>query len=337
MFDFTRNQGTISVLLLDGFSTLGLGSILEPLHFFAERYPDVAPNVDLVSARGGEAVSNSGLRIDCKLSLASYSEQISRQKGNQILMICGPTERAPIDAESLLPVLRRARHNSVAIFGVGSVCIHMAHAGMFEGGKCAVHWKSLASFTEANLDVEGANALFLKRNRIASCAGETAVLDLVVNLIAEMSKEASVAVANHFLMSGPRLGGVEQPGSYTHRLRKTPAPLARAVELMARNMEDTINTREIAHLCSVSPRQIERLFRNHLGTTPGKYYRALRLERAQDLLSNTTMSLAEIALASGFSTTSSLSKHFKARYGETPSQLRKQGIENKLSWQLVSA
>lgn len=236
MFDFIGNRGTISVLLLDGFSALSLGSILEPLHFFAERYPDIAPSVDLVSDRSGEVVSNSGLRIDCKLSLASYSERISKQKGKQVLMICGPTERAAIDAESLLPVLRRARLNRVAIFGVGSVCILMAHAGMFEGGKCAVHWRSLASFSEGSMDAEGANALFVKRNLIASCAGETAVLDLVVNLIAEISKEASVAVANHFLMSGPRFGGAEQPGSYTYRLRKTPVPLARAVELMARNV-----------------------------------------------------------------------------------------------------
>ncbi len=337
MFDFAYKHESISILLLDGFSTLSLGSVAEPLHFFAERYPDIAPSIELLSAGGDDAVSSGGVRVECDLQLADYLEQLSIPKGKRILVICGPTEKASLDAEALLPVLRKARFNQIPVFGIGSVCLLMAHAGMFDGEKCAVHWKLLASFVENNWNAEGVNSLFVKRSSLGSCAGETAVLDLVISLIADISKEASVAAANHFLINAPRFGDVEQPGSQTRRLLGAPKYLAQAVETMARNIEETLSLSEIARQSCVSSRQMERLFRNHLGTSPGNYYRAIRLERALDLLTNTTMSLAEIALASGFSNTSCLSKHFKTRYGETPVQRRKRKTDNEFSWPLVVA
>lgn len=336
MFDFSKEQGNVSILMLNGFSTLSLGSLLEPFHFFAKSYPETAPSIELVSTCGRDAVSIGGVHVVCNLQLATYLERLSTTKGKQILLICGPTDLALLDEEILLSALRRLRRHRVLVYGIGSVCLLMAQAGMFDGDKCAVHWKTLATFTESNFSAEGVNSLFVRSSTVGSCAGETAVLDLAFDLIGYVSKEASFAAASHFLIKAPRFGNQQQPGSQTCRIRGAPKHLADAVEIMAKNIEETLSLRVIATRCQISSRQMERMFRSHLNASPGTYYRSLRLERAYELLANTNLDLHEVALASGFSTTSCLSKHFKTRYGETPAQRRKRGIQDILSWSLAS-
>lgn len=332
MFDFTKEQGNVSILVLDGFSTLSLGSLLEPLHFFSKSFPKTAPNIELVSTCGRNAVSISGVHVGCNLQLTTYLERLPTTKGKHVLVICGPTDMVFLDEEILLSALRKLRRHRVVVYGIGSVCLLMAQAGMFEGDKCAVHWKTLATFTESNFSAEGVNSLFVRNSTVGSCAGETAVLDLAVDLIGDVSKEASFAAASHFLIKTPRFGNEPQPGSQTYRIRGAPKQLADAVEIMAENIEETLSLRVIATRCQISSRQMERMFRRHLNVSPGTHYRSLRLERAYELLANTNLDLREVALASGFSTTSCLSKHFKTRYGETPAQRRKRGIQDILSW-----
>ena len=52
------------------------------------------------------------------------------------------------------------------------------------------------------------------------------------------------------------------------------------------------------------------------------YYRALRLARAQNLLRNSALSLTEVALATGFASSSHFSRAYTAEFGEAPSRYR---------------
>jgi AraC family transcriptional regulator len=67
------------------------------------------------------------------------------------------------------------------------------------------------------------------------------------------------------------------------------------------------------------PVHLAREFRRHFGQTAGEYQRRLRLERAEQLLRNPAMPLADIALKSGFCSQSHLSRSFKSAYSMTPS------------------
>ena len=48
-----------------------------------------------------------------------------------------------------------------------------------------------------------------------------------------------------------------------------------------------------------SRRNVERLFRKHLNCSPARYYLGLRLKRARQLLSQTKMSVMEVAISCG--------------------------------------
>jgi transcriptional regulator GlxA family with amidase domain len=78
----------------------------------------------------------------------------------------------------------------------------------------------------------------------------------------------------------------------------------------------------LAGVAGVSSHHFARGFKQSAGVTPHHYLTQKRVERAQDLLGNTDLSLSEIALAVGFSDQSHLARHFRQMLGVTPGQFR---------------
>jgi AraC family transcriptional regulator len=79
----------------------------------------------------------------------------------------------------------------------------------------------------------------------------------------------------------------------------------------------------LAHSVGVHPVTLARAFRQAYGCTVGEYVRHLRIERAAHQLAGTELSLAEIALAAGFSDQSHFSNMFREHTGLSPSKFRR--------------
>ena len=77
-----------------------------------------------------------------------------------------------------------------------------------------------------------------------------------------------------------------------------------------------------ARAVGLSPRRLETLFRQALGTTPAAHALDLRLQAARRMLTDTRHPLADVALRTGFSSPSTLSRAFRARFGQPPGSLR---------------
>lgn len=82
-------------------------------------------------------------------------------------------------------------------------------------------------------------------------------------------------------------------------------------------------TAQTARALGLSPRRLETLFRAALHTTPAAYGVSLRLQAARRMITDTRHPLADIALRTGFSSPSALSRAFRAQFGMAPSTLRK--------------
>ena len=83
---------------------------------------------------------------------------------------------------------------------------------------------------------------------------------------------------------------------------------------------------EIAQLAGVSRRQLERLFKQYLGSLPSRYYLELRLQRARQLLRDTNHSIVQVGLMCGFSSGSHFSTAFGALFGKTPREERQRKL-----------
>jgi AraC family transcriptional regulator, exoenzyme S synthesis regulatory protein ExsA len=78
---------------------------------------------------------------------------------------------------------------------------------------------------------------------------------------------------------------------------------------------------ELARLCQVSMRTLQRHFRKHYNTTLSQWVRELRLERARIMLASAE-SVKCVAFDLGYKQPSHFTRDFKDRFGVPPSTLR---------------
>src|SRR3546814_12248147 len=91
---------------------------------------------------------------------------------------------------------------------------------------------------------------------------------------------------------------------------------------MEAHLEEPLARAELARRAGLSSRQLERLFRSYLGRTPTRYYLELRLHRARALLTQTPMSILNVALACGSVHASLFSKCYRQFITKTPREER---------------
>jgi AraC family transcriptional regulator of adaptative response / DNA-3-methyladenine glycosylase II len=79
----------------------------------------------------------------------------------------------------------------------------------------------------------------------------------------------------------------------------------------------------LAGRLGVGERQLRRLFRQHLGAAPVSVAQTRRVLLAKQLIHETDLSMAEVALASGFGSVRRFNETFQTLYGRPPSALRR--------------
>jgi AraC family carnitine catabolism transcriptional activator len=94
---------------------------------------------------------------------------------------------------------------------------------------------------------------------------------------------------------------------------------------MEEHLEQPLTIAQICARVGLSHRQLDRLFARYVRKTPALYYRDIRLDRARGLITQTSLSMIEIAYASGFSSQVHFSRAYKDRFGIAPSKDRIEG------------
>jgi AraC family transcriptional regulator of adaptative response / DNA-3-methyladenine glycosylase II len=102
-----------------------------------------------------------------------------------------------------------------------------------------------------------------------------------------------------------------------------PVPLRRAVGLISDGVLDTATEDELAAMVGFSPRHLRRLFLEHVGATPSFVARSRRAHFARSLIDDTSLSITEIAFASGFSSVRQMNRVVKEVFHFTPTDLRR--------------
>lgn len=86
------------------------------------------------------------------------------------------------------------------------------------------------------------------------------------------------------------------------------------------NGDITINT--LAKICHYNESHFMRFFKKHTGNTCTQFIKNYRLEKAANLLTNTNLSITEVALEVGFSNISYFIRSFKNKYKITPKEFK---------------
>ncbi|MDQ4054606.1 MAG: AraC family transcriptional regulator [Actinomycetota bacterium] len=99
--------------------------------------------------------------------------------------------------------------------------------------------------------------------------------------------------------------------------------LRRARDHADRHYTQPLDLEALAAVAGLSKFHFQRLFKATYGLSPAAYVSQRRVERAQDLLRATNLTVTEVCHAVGFSSLGSFSSRFREIAGETPSEFQR--------------
>ena len=133
--------------------------------------------------------------------------------------------------------------------------------------------------------------------------------------------------SNNSLMASLRLSlcsilleAAKQLGS--HRDFEPEQAVQSTIEFMKSNLGETISIEDVAEAVHCSRAKLFEVFKESTGMTPNDYWQRLRIDRAQQLLANSNMSITTVAMECGFSTSQYFSTVFRKYAGVSPSDYR---------------
>src|SRR3569833_1311036 len=101
-------------------------------------------------------------------------------------------------------------------------------------------------------------------------------------------------------------------------------PVAPALQMIERQLEQELTNRELANACSMSENHFIRRFRQAIGVTPASFIQQKRLAAAAQMLLYTDESIDAIAVKTGFSDRFYFSRAFRRAMGRPPATYRRQ-------------
>lgn len=111
--------------------------------------------------------------------------------------------------------------------------------------------------------------------------------------------------------------------------RGTTNTVSRALALIEAGGLDEADVEGLANRLGVGARQLRRLFRQHVGASPIAVAQTRRVLLAKQLIHETTLPMAEIALAAGFNSVRRFNETFLQLFGRSPATLRRSRDKSK--------
>jgi AraC family transcriptional regulator of adaptative response / DNA-3-methyladenine glycosylase II len=105
--------------------------------------------------------------------------------------------------------------------------------------------------------------------------------------------------------------------------RGTSNTVSRALALIEAGGLDGADVEGLANRLGVGARQLRRLFRQHVGASPIAVAQTRRVLLAKQLIHETSLPMAEVALASGFNSIRRFNETFLQMFGRSPATLRR--------------
>lgn len=264
------------------------------------------------SVDGNNVAASNGVHITPD---AAFSDAIDVD----VLFVCAGIYANEFHNQAMTAKLQAYARAGVSLGGVCTGSIALANAGLLDKCRCTIHWENIEGFVEAYPGLDVTATLFEIDGNRYTCSGGTAPLDMMIySITLDHGKKLAASVAEQMLHSLVRQPHDHQRSSIQYRTGISHPKLLAVIAYMEAYIETPLSLPEFADRSNISLRQLERLFRSLLNTTPSQYYLALRLQRARQLLTQTTMSILQIAVATGFKSAAHFTQAYKHHFKHPP-------------------
>lgn len=309
----------VAFLLLPEFSHLGIAAATEPLFVANWLAQDAVFEWKIISADGQPVRASNGrfVPVDGDLGSAAGCKTV-------FVLASFDPDRS-VRERHVIRWLRRLARFGVEIGGLENGSLMLAEAGLLNGHEVAVHWDNIVGFQQHHPKTRAVTQLYVRSGERITCAGASAVLDLMVAWVGwHADAELAGEVAEHLLLGQPRPARTEQRPAARIESSSSDTAVARAQALMQENIDEPLTCREIARRVGLSLRQLERRFRERLRCSLLQQYRRIRIAKAHQLLQQTELSVTEVAFSCGFSSPEYFCRLYRALFGCSPSRDRRQ-------------
>lgn len=299
----------IDILLFERFSNHCLANTVEPLRAANELAPGNLYEWRYLTLDGAPATSSSGLLVEPEGALRDG-------KHGEFLFVLPSYGFRELATPDCLTALRAAAGRYDVMAGLDTGSWLLAEAGLLTGRRATLHWHELDGFAERFPDVDVLRERYVIDADRITCGGAMAAFDLVSRLVASHHGESlRLEVGHMFMHEGTVAGG---QGLAAPRSRA----IQRAIALMREHLEEPLSVVALAQRVGQTQRRLEQGFQRELGATPRSVYRRLRLLPARKLVEESDLSVAEIAVRSGYANPAAMTRAFAAEFGVTPRAIR---------------
>ncbi len=315
--DYDGPSNEIYFLLLPKLTMLAFSAAVEPLRIANQVTNKELYKWFLISEDGNPVRCSNGVEIAADLALHNLPRS-SR------LFVCSGIEPSESINSTILSWISRQKAFGCKLGGICTGAFTLAKAGMLTGKKFTLHWENQPAFVEHFEHLTPSANLYEIDNDLMTCGGGNAATDMVLDMIeTDFGKDLAIIVSDMCIHSRSNNQKTLQKSAFSVALGSRNQYLINAIQIMHENLEEPLDISEIAKIVQISRRQLERLFQKYVEVSPVQFYIELRVARAYALLSETEMTVAEIAAATGFGSATQLTVRFKKRYGAAPTSFRR--------------
>ncbi|PCI06088.1 MAG: AraC family transcriptional regulator [Hyphomicrobiales bacterium] len=318
-----RTVCSVVFFLVPDFSMIAFATAIEPMRIANRMLGYDYYQWRLASLDGNAVCASNGIEVAVTRDLKQERQALSSSMRPAITFLCSGIDVEKVENKSLYAYLRENKNSGVTVAGLCTGAYLLAAAGLLNGKRCAIHWENLPGFAEKFPTAEVYADLYEIDGNIWTCAGGTASLDMMLSMIArDHGDEIVNSVCEQALTDRVRSPTDRQRLPLRARLGVQNAKVLSIIEFMEANISEPLPLVDIAKYVGLSRRQIERLFHQHMGRSPARYYLEIRLDRARHLLIQSTLPVVDVAIACGFISASHFSKCYREMYGKPPLQER---------------
>lgn len=305
----------VAIVVYDDVTMLdvaGAGEVFAEANRFGGDY-----QIKIVSVDGRDVTTSIGVRLGVTASVASIESADTVLVAGSDNLPARPVDPALVEA--VKSVAGRTKR-------LGSICTGsfiLAQAGLLSGRRATTHWRNVRSLARAFPDITvEPDAIFVRDGDIFTSAGISAGIDLALALVEQDHGPDLVRdVARWLVVYLKRAGGQSQFSSLIEANPPPQSALRVVTDAIAADPGADHSVRSLAARASLSTRQLARLFRSELDTTPADYVERVRIDLARAAL-DAGRTVTDTAHLAGFGSTETLRRAFVAHLGVSPKAYR---------------
>ncbi|MEY8829704.1 GlxA family transcriptional regulator [Sedimentitalea sp. XS_ASV28] len=311
---------TIGFLLFPGFPMACLTSVIEPLRAANEISGQTAFEWMLIAESDGPVLSSANIPFEPGRTLDTIEQM------DYLLLLSAPSGRFA-NARSAAHLRRLSRHGSTTLGAISGGVFPLVRSAAVPGERLSVHWCYEAAFAVEFPKIAYSDEVIEVSRRCVTASGAAAAFDLALTFIdSALGGDVATEVACWFQHPMMRKIGVKQsvPVHLQSGIEDDLSPVvAQAIAIFTQDLSLPLAVGEVADRLKISPRHLERSFKQATGQNPTTYFRWLRMQAARQIVMYTNDAVADVAAAVGYASVRNFTRHYRAEYGLSPQEDRK--------------